>query len=83
MNLWLRPDFETRYLTDSIMLRYNQRNIAQVEYNSRAMITHIYVEPDYRRQGLAKYLISLVERRTGLVVTPMPPVSDLGRFLFL
>ena len=82
MSLWLSPDCETQYLTDSVVIKYNQQNIAQVEYNSRAMITSIYVDPDYRRQGLATYLLTLVERRTGLTVTPMPPVSELGQFLF-
>ena len=82
MSLWLKPDFETRYLTGSIVLVYNKQNIAQIEYNNRAMITNIHVDPDYRRQGLARYLVTLVERRTGLIATAMPPVSELGRFLF-
>ena len=82
MSLWLRPEFETLYLTGSIVLRYNKQQIALVEYNSRAMITNIFVAPDYRRRGLATHLISLVERRTGLAVIPMPPVTELGQLLF-
>ena len=82
MSLWLSPDCVTRYLTDSIVLRYNKQDIARIEYNNRAMITNIYVDPPYRQQGLARYLVTLVERRTGLIATAMPPVSELGRFLF-
>lgn len=82
MSLWLDPDCETQYLTDCISLKYNKKNIARVEYNSRAMITHIFVDTHYRRRGIAKYLLTLVERRTGLIVTPMPPVTALGRLLF-
>ena len=82
MSLWLRPNFETQCLADSIVFKYNKQDIAQIEYNSRAMITSIYVEPDYRRQGLAKHLVALVERRTGLMATAMPPVTELGKFLF-
>lgn len=82
MSLWLSPDCQTQYLTGSIILKYKQKIIAWVEYNNRAMITSVYVEPDYRRQGLAKYLVALVERRTGLIATAMPPVTELGRLLF-
>ena len=82
MSLWLSPECDVEYLTDSINLRYNKKTIARVEYNNRAMITNIYVDPDYRRQGLARYLVTLVERRTGLIATAMPPVSELGGFLF-
>ena len=53
-----------------------------VRYNTEAEIEYIFVNPLFRRQGLAKKLLSIVEEKTKLKPTPQNPISPLGEMLF-
>ena len=70
------------WVDGSISVCYNHEMIAKLEYEPTAQIRWIWVEPKYRRQGLAKLMLAEVERRTGLIAYPLPPVSDAAQGLF-
>ena len=53
-----------------------------VRYNQTAEVEYIFVNPMFRRQGLAKKLLSIVEKKTKLKPTPQDPISPLGKKLF-
>jgi len=53
-----------------------------VRYNETAEVEYIFVNPMFRRQGLAKKLLSIVEKKTKLKPTPQDPISPLGEKLF-
>ena len=53
-----------------------------VRYNQSAEVEYIFVNPMFRRQGLAKKLLSIVEKKTKLKPTPQDPISPLGKKLF-
>ena len=53
-----------------------------VRYNETAVIEYIFVNPMFRRQGLAKKLLSIVEEKTKIEPTPKEPISPLGERLF-
>ena len=53
-----------------------------VRYNQSAEVEYIFVNPMFRRQGLAKKLLSIVEKKTKLKPTPQDPISPLGEKLF-
>jgi ribosomal protein S18 acetylase RimI-like enzyme len=53
-----------------------------VRYNSEAEIEYIFVNPMFRRQGLAKKLFNIVEEKTNIKPTPQNPISPLGEKLF-
>ena len=53
-----------------------------VRYNAEAEVEYIFVNPMYRRQGLAKKLLSIVEEKTKIIPTPQDPISPLGEKLF-
>ena len=53
-----------------------------VRYNEAAEVEYIFVNPIFRRQGLAKKLLSIVEEKTRLKPTPLDPISPLGEKLF-
>jgi len=53
-----------------------------VRYNEIAEVEYIFVNPMFRRQGLAKKLLSIVEEKTKLKPTPQDPISRLGEKLF-
>jgi len=45
-------------------------------------VEYIFVNPMFRRQGLAKKLLSIVEEKTNIKLTPQDPISSLGERLF-
>ena len=51
-------------------------------YNKAAEVEYIFVNPMFRRQGLAKKLLSIVEIKTKIKPTPQDPISPLGEKLF-
>ena len=53
-----------------------------VRYNAEAEVEYIFVNPMFRRQGLAKKLLSIVEEKTNIKPTPQEPISPLGENLF-
>ena len=53
-----------------------------VRYNETAKVEYIFVNPIFRRQGLAKKLLSIVEEKTKIKPTPQDPISPLGEKLF-
>ena len=53
-----------------------------VRYNEAAEIEYIFVNPMFRRKGLAKKLISIVEQKTKIKPMPQEPISFLGEKLF-
>ena len=53
-----------------------------VRYNKIAEVEYIFVNPMFRRKGLAKKLLSIVEKKTKIKPTPQDPISPLGEKLF-
>ena len=53
-----------------------------VRYNEQSEVEYIFVNPMFRRQGLAKKLLSIVEEKTKIKPTPQDPISPLGEKLF-
>ena len=53
-----------------------------IRYNEKAEVEYIFVNPVFRRQGLAKKLLSIVEEKTKIKPTPQDPISPLGEKLF-
>ena len=82
MSLFNLTDTALECIDGSVRVCYNKQMIATLEYDSMAQIRWIWVDPEYRRQGVARRMISEVERRTGLIATPLPPVADCARGLF-
>ena len=53
-----------------------------VRYNAEAEVEYIFVNPMFRRKGIAKKLLSIVKEKTKLKPTPQDPISPLGEKLF-
>jgi len=51
-------------------------------YNEKGEIEYIFVNPIFRRKGLAKKLIKIIEKKTGKKPIPQEPISPLGKKLF-
>lgn len=53
-----------------------------VRFKPNGAIEYIFVQPMYRKLGLANKLLSKVREITGHDPVPEPPISPLGRILF-
>ena len=53
-----------------------------VRYNKEAEVEYIFVNPIFRRKGLAKKLLQIIEEKTNAKPKPQDPISPLGEKLF-
>tara|TARA_B110000483_G_scaffold179833_1_gene212625 strand:+ start:75 stop:335 length:261 start_codon:yes stop_codon:yes gene_type:complete len=70
-------------LSDGVIIFKNiNTTLGFVRYNIEAEVEYIFVNPMFRRQGLAKKLLCIVEKNTKMKPTPQNPISPLGEKLF-
>ena len=70
-------------LSDGVIIFKNiNTTIGFVRFNEAAEVEYIFINPMFRRQGLAKKLLSIVEEKTKIKPTPQDPLSPLGEKLF-
>ena len=51
-------------------------------YNQEAEVEYIFVNPLFRRKGIAKKLLQIIEEKTRIKPKPQDPISPLGEKLF-
>ena len=70
-------------LTDGVITFKNTNTtLGFVRYNEKAEVEYIFVNPLFRRSGLAKKLLKIVEEKTKIKPKPQDPISPLGEKLF-
>ncbi|MDC1224463.1 GNAT family N-acetyltransferase [Pelagibacteraceae bacterium] len=70
-------------LSDGVITFKNiNTTLGFVRYNAEAEVEYIFVNPMFRRKGLAKKLLQIVEEKTKIKPTPQNPISPLGEKLF-
>ena len=70
-------------LTDGVITFKNSNTtLGFVRYNERAEVEYIFVNPMFRRNGLAKKLLKIVKEKTKIKPTPQDTISPLGQKLF-
>lgn len=79
MNL---PDYQIKIEIGVISLVNANTTLGFVRFNEEGEIEYIFVRRHYRRMGLGRKLVDLVERQTGRSARPLEPISPLGALLF-
>ena len=70
-------------LSDGVITFKNiNTTLGFVRYNTKAEVEYIFVNPIFRRKGLARKLLSIVEQKTKIKPIPQDPISPLGEKLF-
>ena len=70
-------------LSDGVITFKNiNTTLGFVRYNAEAEVEYIFVNPMFRRQGLARKLLNIIEEKTKIKPTPQEPISPLGEKLF-
>ena len=78
-------DFSDVILSESdgvFTFKNNNTTLGFVRFNNEGEVEYIFVNPMFRRQGLAKKLLSIVEEKTKIKPKPQDPISPLGEKLF-
>ena len=82
MNELNNSDYDISLSDGVVTFKNINTTIGFVRYNQDAEVEYIFVNPIFRRKGLAKKLLSIVEEKTSIEPTPQDPISPLGERLF-
>ena len=70
-------------LGDGVVIFKNvNTTLGFVRYKQDAKVEYIFVNPIFRRKGLGKKLLQIVEEKTKTKPKPLDPISPLGEKLF-
>ena len=79
-----RIDFSNYKLDESDgVFTYKNENttLGFVRFNDKGEVEYIFVNPIFRKKGIAKRLLKLVKNKTGQKIVFQKPISPLGKKL--
>ena len=79
----VNTDYDINLFEGVIIFKNTNTTLGFVRYNEKSEVEYIFVNPMFRRKGLAKKLLNTVEKITEIKPTPQEPISPLGRKLFI
>tara|TARA_B100001063_G_C16687348_1_gene515079 strand:+ start:43 stop:300 length:258 start_codon:yes stop_codon:yes gene_type:complete len=65
-----------------ITFKNKNTTIGFIRFNTKGEIEYIFVNPTFRKQGVAKKLLKLTKEKIGKELIPQEPISPLGKKLF-
>ena len=63
---------------DVFTFKNENTTLGFVRFNIKGEVEYIFVNPIFRKQGLAKKLLKLVKEKTGKEIILQEPISPLG-----
>ena len=75
-------NYEISEIDGVITFKNKNTTIGLIRFNSKGEVEYIFVNPAFRKQGLAKKLLKLTKEKTGKDLIPQKPISPLGKKLF-
>ena len=74
-------DYELVQNDGVFTLKNQNTTVGFVRFNELGEVEYIFVNPIFRKKGLAKKLLKLVREKTGKKIILQPPISPLGQNL--
>jgi len=74
--------YETSFSDGVITFKNINTTVGFVRYNEESEVEYIFINPIFRRKGLAKKLLEIIEDKTKIKPKPQDPISPLGEKLF-
>jgi len=65
-----------------ITFKNKNTTIGFIRFNNKGEVEYIFVNPAFRKRGLAKELLKLAKEKIGKNLVPQKPISPLGKKLF-
>ncbi len=75
-------DYEIRETDGVITFKNRNTTIGFIRFNNSGEVEYIFVNPAFRKKGLAKKLLKLTKEKIGKDLVPQKPISPLGKKLF-
>ena len=82
MNEINNTNYDISYTDGVVTFKNINTTLGFARYNKGAEIEYIFVNPLFRRKGLAKKLLQIIEEKTKIKPKPQDPISPLGEKLF-
>ena len=74
--------YETTQIDGVITFKNKNTTIGFIRFNNIGEVEYIFVNPAFRKQGMAKKLLKLTRKKLGKDLIPQDPISPLGKKLF-
>ena len=78
MNILGVSNFEIEETEGVFTFKNENTTIGFVRFNEKGEVEYIFVNPIFRKQGLATKLLQLVKQKTGKEIILQEPISPLG-----
>ena len=78
----LLSSYEISEIDGVITFKNKNTTIGFVRFNSKGEVEYIFVNPAFRKKGVAKKLLKLTKAKIGKELIPQKPISPLGKKLF-
>ena len=75
-------NYEISDVDGVITFKNKNTTIGFIRFNDNGEIEYIFVNPAFRKQGMAKKLLKLTREKLKKDLTPQHPISPLGKKLF-
>ena len=77
-----KNNYEISHIDGVITFKNRNTTIGFIRFNENGEVEYIFVNPAFRKQGMAKKLLKLTKEKLGKDLTPQDPISPLGKKLF-
>ena len=74
--------YEISEIDGVITFKNKNTTIGFIRFNKKGEVEYIFVNPAFRKKGIAKKLLKLTRDRIGKDLVPQKPISPLGKKLF-
>ena len=74
--------YEISQIDGVITFKNQNTTIGFIRFNDNGEVEYIFVNPAFRKQGVARKLLKLTKEKLGKELSPQEPISPLGKKLF-
>jgi hypothetical protein len=82
MSIHSKKNYQISYFDGVITFKNVNTTIGFIRFNKKGEVEYIFVNPSFRKKGMAKILLKLTREELGKDLTPQKPISPLGKKLF-
>ena len=82
MNNQSNNNYEISQVDGVITFKNKNTTIGFIRFNNKGEVEYIFVNPAFRKKGMAKKLLKLTREKLGKDLIPQEPISPLGKKLF-
>ena len=77
-----KNNYAISHIDGVITFKNKNTTIGFIRFNNNGEVEYIFVNPAFRKQGMAKKLLKLTRKKLGKDLIPQDPISPLGKKLF-